>query len=117
MEAQGPALRGSSGTSPARKSLGQPCTEVPGSALHGSQELTEQVGAVPGPGGTLGVILHTEGTICRALHAFDGLIQEVDMRHLQRRRRKAVLLNGIGVVLGSDLNLSGLQIFDRNLSL
>lgn len=58
-----------------------------------------------GAGAGFGVVLDAEGGVGFAGDAFDGLVVEVDVRHLDVRR-ECVRLQGEAVVLAGDFNLA-----------
>ena len=62
------------------------------------------------------MILHTEHPVFLTGHAFYRVIQQIQMRYFQPGICKAVFIDCIGVVLGSNLYPAGPQIFYRMIS-
>ena len=62
--------------------------------------------------GGFGVVLHTEDRFEAMFQSFDGLIVEINAIHLHLTR-EGLVIHGKSMVLGSDFDLAGFQIFHR----
>ncbi len=82
-------------------------------ALHLLDEVVEEVLAVVGPRGRLGVILHREGGKRAVTESLERLVVQVDVGDLDRLLRQAVDVDDEPVVLRGDLDRARLQVFHR----
>ncbi len=79
--------------------------------FHFLDELVEEVLAVVGPGGRLGVVLDREGGELAVAHALQGVVVQVDVGDLHLLLGQAVEVDDEAVVLGGDLDRPGRQVF------
>ena len=77
------------------------------------QEFIKQIGAVLGAWGALWMVLYTESPVPDTLNTFNRSIQQIDMGNRKRSISQAFFFDGIGMILGSDLDFSCLKILYR----
>ena len=75
-------------------------------------ELIEEVPGVVGTGTALGVVLHRKRRQRRVTDAFDRVVVEIDVRHLEALRNRLGQHREV-VVLGRDLDRPRLQVLHR----
>ena len=78
--------------------------------FHQTDKTVKQVCAVLRPRRTLRVILHAERAVFFTLHAFNRIVQNIDMRHGKLCLLEGIGINGVRVILRGDLDAAGRQI-------